>query len=270
MLIFQNYRFRDDVKYGTRHPYHEIHTRRPITLTPPGIIHPDSFDLSDRVTSIYNQGSIGACVSNAVGAAIKMKLKSINKSRINPFRAYYDSVNFSRLYNYNLSRLYEKSKLSDDCGCMVESALEILDTYSFCDESLFDYTQENFSRFPDLKASVNASVNGKPEYKFKFNKLQQDLETIKSSIVSGNPVFMGIVLFDSMNREVNGLLPTPNLDTDKVISGHCILLDGYDDNKKTFKFVNCWGDKWGNNGFGYIMYDYAMNENIAGDIYNII
>lgn len=260
-----NYRFKDDVLHGTRHPKHDMYNKMIITIKKDSL--PDKIDLSDKILSIYDQGDIGACVSNALASAIKMKLKVISSKR-SIFSFIKDNIDPARLYNYNLARLLEGVILTDDSGCMVETALEVLNRYSFPDESVFGYNKSTFSVFPDLVASVEANKN--TSYKFTFNKLNQELGTIKASLVEGNPVLMGIVLFDSLSRTVNGLIPTPNPQTEKVIGGHCILVIGYDDSKQTFKFVNCWSANWGNNGFGYIMYDYAMNANIAGDIYNLV
>ena len=36
--------------------------------------------------------------------------------------------------------------------------------------------------------------------------------------------------------------------------GHAILIVGYDDNRQAFKFLNSYGDIWGDNGFGWISY----------------
>jgi C1A family cysteine protease len=38
--------------------------------------------------------------------------------------------------------------------------------------------------------------------------------------------------------------------------GHAVLVVGYDDKKKRFRFQNSWGTDWGARGFGYFTYDY--------------
>lgn len=49
--------------------------------------------------------------------------------------------------------------------------------------------------------------------------------------------------------------------------GHAILLVGYDDQKKLFLFKNSWGEKWGQEGYGTIGYDYI--ENFAEQPYSL-
>ena len=260
-----NYKFRDDVHYGTRHQRWGYYNSVELSLNKTGL--PSSCDLSNNVVRIYDQGGIGACVSSAISSAISMKVRMRNNSKFFSFTN--SDIQPSRLYNYNLSRLKEGERLNDDGGCMIETGLSVLDKYSFCDESLFDYNTSNLNEFPDLKASAGANIN-KGYYTFGYNKLSQNLDTIKSSLLDKNPVAMGIVLFDSIGKQVNGLIPTPDPAHETVVGGHAILLSGYDDNKQTFKFVNCWSEGWGNKGFGYIMYDYVLNSDIAGDIYNIV
>jgi len=38
------------------------------------------------------------------------------------------------------------------------------------------------------------------------------------------------------------------------MGSHCVSLFGYDDNKQEFKFLNSWGQGWGDGGWGYIDY----------------
>lgn len=50
--------------------------------------------------------------------------------------------------------------------------------------------------------------------------------------------------------------PTDLLSTDKKVDHHAICICGFDDKLKAFKFKNSWGPTWGNNGFGWISYEY--------------
>ena len=50
-----------------------------------------------------------------------------------------------------------------------------------------------------------------------------------------------------------GPITMPN-DPSEFIGDHCIDLVGYANAR--FKFANCWGAKWGDNGYGYLPFDY--------------
>ena len=62
-----------------------------------------------------------------------------------------------------------------------------------------------------------------------------------------------------------GIVPMPNLTTEKLLGGHCIVMIGFDNTKSHFICVNCWGTSWGANGFFYLPYDYALNPSLAAD-----
>lgn len=263
-----NYKFRDEVTYGEQHISAHIYNMEDVLIIE--TISPEKCDLSYLITEVYDQAFSYSTV-NILASAIKLRLNFVNRNKSSMSKMVYGtfSLNPSRLYIYNLARIKEKVPLSIDNNCMIESALSVLKEYGIPSEQLFDYIESNVTRYPPLKSLVNANDN-MYYYKFDYEKLAQDLITIKLFITEGKPVLMGIVLFESLHNHINGLLLTPNPEKEKVIGCHNILLVGYDDGKKTFKFLNCWGNHWGNQGFGYILYDYVLNENIAGDIYALI
>ena len=39
--------------------------------------------------------------------------------------------------------------------------------------------------------------------------------------------------------------------------GHAVCCVGYNEEKQLLKFKNSWSTDWGQNGYGYISYDYA-------------
>jgi C1A family cysteine protease len=41
-----------------------------------------------------------------------------------------------------------------------------------------------------------------------------------------------------------------------LYGGHAICFVGYDSKKKLIKFKNSWGTNWGDNGYGYLPYNY--------------
>jgi len=47
-------------------------------------------------------------------------------------------------------------------------------------------------------------------------------------------------------------------------NAHYIALLGYDDAKGAFRFVNSWGTKWGQGGYGWLPYKYVSRYAIEG------
>jgi C1A family cysteine protease len=52
----------------------------------------------------------------------------------------------------------------------------------------------------------------------------------------------------------------PDVDGGEELGGHAVIVVGYDDNKKRFKFKNSWGKAWGAKGFAYFSYQYAETK----------
>lgn len=113
-------------------------------------------------------------------------------------------------------------------------------------------------------------------------------EYIKSQLDKGNPVIIGVALPSSANpqsfilldndgneigtnkgRGVIDVTPDDTCNGSPVSAGnhvlnascpgHAIVLVGYDEDKKTFKFRNSWGINWGNEGYGTLSYDYVKD-----------
>lgn len=82
-----------------------------------------------------------------------------------------------------------------------------------------------------------------------------DLESYKQAIFQGN----GCVVIASGNNYCWGSSPiqVPG-DPSQLNWRHGIYFIGWNDNTRMFKFINSWGEGWGENGYGYLPYDYVL------------
>jgi len=59
-------------------------------------------------------------------------------------------------------------------------------------------------------------------------------------------------------------------DEDGNIASHAIAVIGYDDSRQRFKFINSWGESYGEHGYGYLTYDfvdqYAIEAAVMSDM----
>jgi hypothetical protein len=82
-----------------------------------------------------------------------------------------------------------------------------------------------------------------------------NLNDLKLGLQSG-PVVIGIACFkEILSVGSDGIISYPSNPND-VLGGHAICAVGYNDDTKLIKFKNSWGKEWGENGYGYITYDY--------------
>lgn len=270
--IQHNYRFVDSVKFGEStdvmlpaHRYPDVHDFK-LNLKQGEL--PSSADLSAMSPEIYAQGELGSCVSNSLSMAWRLtRLAHNNKRYIRKLATGYKDMKPSRLYVYFNAKMIEGTPVKSDTGCTVHGALLGVGKNRTCDEQEWSYEMVNFGVQPSLKAYVNASTHSEMAY----NKIMQSADDIKYSLSQGKPVMFGAVIFKSCKtRKVmhSGMIPTPATAFDTPLGGHCMLIVGYNDEKKLFKIQNSWGKIWGDSGFGYMSYSYILNRNFCGDFWS--
>lgn len=83
------------------------------------------------------------------------------------------------------------------------------------------------------------------------------LESVKRSLINGNPVIIGFQVENAFYYAKNVFEPD-NLGTS---GGHAMCVVGYDDDMYggAFEIVNSWGNNWGNNGFIWVRYKDFVN-----------
>lgn len=84
---------------------------------------------------------------------------------------------------------------------------------------------------------------------------------IKSAISDGLPVIVAARIFDSFANTDHGFVRHPN--NDEVLSNnghgyHAMVICGYSDDERVFVVRNSWGTNFGDNGYCYISYSYAL------------
>ena len=220
---------------------------------------PDKINLHDLIQlPILDQEDLGSCTANVSSNAILFYLKQHKKLEYQP----------SRLYIYYFSRLLENS-INDDSGCNIRDVLKAISKYGACDELLYPYKIKKFKNKPPNECIIDAKNR---IHSFQYLSVNQNLNSIKNCLYRGYPIILGIEIFDSFEDENtlnSGDVQMPNIQTEKNLGMHCILLTGYDDNNKIFIFQNSWGFKCGINGFFNIPYNYLLSNELATDFWII-
>lgn len=200
---------------------------------------------------ILDQGSLGSCLSNASYALFY--IISVRK------------ISLSRLQLYMTNRAIDGSSLTEDTGATIRGCMKAVSKYGLCNEKIWYYDILNF----DKLAPSDAFRNLYKLNKFVYTFIKQDLKSIKEVLASGKPIVIGILIyssFESTNAFKYGVIPIPDINNEDLLGGHAVLLVGYDDKTKVFKFQNSWGVGWGDKGYGYMPYDYVIDNNLAFDL----
>lgn len=203
---------------------------------------------------ILDQLNIGSCVSQATYVILYIMSKGV----ITP----------SRLQLYLCNREIDGSSLSQDTGATIRGAMKAIAKYSACNETIWPYKTLNFDNLPPRTAFTNTYniMN------FVYTAVPQDITSITNALASGLPIILGIRVytsFESSSASTTGIIPMPNVKKEKLLGGHAITIIGYDTTKKLFSFQNSWGTKWGNNGYGYLPFDYVISKSLASDLTTI-
>ena len=95
----------------------------------------------------------------------------------------------------------------------------------------------------------------------------KSLSECKQMISDGYGLVAGFVCFDNIWSAVDGVIPLPAI-TGKIIGGHAIFLCGYDEVNQRFKFKHSWSHSWGDQGYGYLPYEYLL-QGYMWDIWTV-
>lgn len=219
---------------------------------------PKKYSLREQLPPVLDQGHLGSCVSNATANALRYCLKKEHEVDFAP----------SRLYMYYYTRLIE-GNVNKDTGCDIRDAMKELHTYGGCHESVWPYDISKFTKRPANKCTREAKTHLEG---FKYVAVRQNLNSIKSALVSGFPVIFGVDVyssFESPDAMETGNIQMPDTDKEELLGGHCILLCGYDDTTELFTFQNSWNTSVGDLGFFTLPYKYVLDKNLASDFWVI-
>lgn len=237
---------------------------------------PTSVDLRQWCSDIEDQKSLGSCTANAaVGIVEYYENKAFGKH-----------INGSRLFIYKLSR--NLLGFTGDSGAYLRTAMAALVLGGLPPEKYWPYTDkpDEFDREPPSWIFAVADNYESLSYfchdPAGINKPPNDvLNSVKTYLAAGIPSMFGFYGFPSFdNTNVKGGIPFPCPD-EQAEWGHAIVAVGYDDNKKikntkcdketagALLIRNSWGKKWGDKGYGWMPYDYVIN-NIASDFWSLL
>lgn len=223
-----------------------------------GVGAPPILDLSPNFSKPYDQGQLGSCTANAIAGA--MQSEDIKN------KTAYATMIPSRLFIYYNERSIEGT-VSQDSGAEIRDGFKSIASQGACDEKLWWYNVAKFTAKPNKTCYADALKHKAITYL----RVNQDLTDIKACLVAGFPIVFGISVYDSFESDAaakNGVIPMP-APNEENLGGHAIVIVGYDDTKKLFKFRNSWGTSWGDKGYGYLPYAYVLSSDLASDFWTI-
>ena len=217
---------------------------------------PKKINLQSKCPPIYDQGQLGSCTANAIGAAFEFELLKQKLADFIP----------SRLFIYYNERIMEDS-VNNDSGAQIRDGIKSINKQGVCTETSWPYIISKFKSKPSTKCYKEALKNQLISYQ----SLSNNLNTMKSCLADGYPFVFGFSVYDSFESPAvakTGHVKMP-LKTEKLIGGHAVCAVGYDDATQRFIVRNSWGATWGKSGYFTMPYTYLTNDKLAGDFWTI-
>jgi C1A family cysteine protease len=218
---------------------------------------PPQFDLRPQCPPPYDQGQLGSCTANGTAFAVQFARRV---EQLTP------DFTPSRLFIYYGERQIEGT-VDSDSGAEIRDGFKVLSTQGAPPETDWPYEISQFATQPPPQAYEDAKL----DMALQFMAVNQDLTTIKSSIYQNCPVVMGFTVYQSFESQGvanTGVMPMPQ-PNEKVVGGHCTVWVGWDDSKQVFITRNSWGAGWGEGGYFYFPYAYALDPNLASDFWSL-
>jgi C1A family cysteine protease len=217
---------------------------------------PTKVDLTTNCPEIYNQGALGSCTANAIGAVYEFVQKKETPDFFMP----------SRLFIYYNERDMEGT-VKVDAGAKIRDGMKVVANLGVCPETEWPYKISKFASKPSVKNYTSASKHKVLSYK----RITQSLSQMKTCIAEGYPFVFGFAVYESFESNAvakSGIVPMPTKD-EKSLGGHAVTCVGYDDDKGCFLIRNSWGKDWGIDGHCWMPYAYVTHGSLASDFWTI-
>ncbi len=218
---------------------------------------PAKVDLKGKCPPVYDQGLLGSCTANAIGAAFEFGL--LKQGVVYDFMP-------SRLFIYYNERVIEHS-VDSDSGAMIRDGIKTVNKQGVCPEIMWPYIIDRFA----VKPKANCYANALNNQVLSYHRVSRNINQMRSCLAEGFPFVFGFSVYESFESELvakTGKLNMPKKGESQT-GGHAVMATGYDHKAKRFLVRNSWGKDWGKSGYFTMPYDYLMNEDLSDDFWTI-
>lgn len=205
--------------------------------------------------AIYDQGALGSCTANAIGAAFEYITR--RERAVEDFTP-------SRLAIYYEERRIERT-IESDAGAEIRDGMRVISCIGAAPESLWPYAIERFTQRPPDAYYAAAQQHICTVYE----RVPQTENAIKSCLAAGYPVIFGFTVYESFESAKvarSGHVPLPRT-SEAALGGHAVALWDYSKTKAVCR--NSWGPEWGSSGYFDLPWDYVLNPDLSSDFWTI-
>ncbi|MEO8623916.1 MAG: C1 family peptidase [bacterium] len=218
--------------------------------------------LSGFLPPVYDQGELGSCTANAIGAAYEYQQRKQGLENYMP----------SRLFIYYGERQIEGT-INSDAGAEIRDGMKVVGKLGAPHEDLWPYDIGKFARKPSPATYKDAAKHNCLAYE----SVDVSVPAVKAALAAGHPVVIGFTVYESFDTITkDGRMPIPK-PMEKVEGGHAVLVVGY--KKMKIKGTstmadhaivrNSWGADWAAKGYYYMPLKWLCNTDNADDFWTL-
>jgi C1A family cysteine protease len=217
---------------------------------------PEKVDLRPGCPAVYDQGQLGSCTANGIGAAVEFDQIKQGVKTFVP----------SRLFIYYNERAIE-GHVSQDSGAQIRDGVKVVSKLGAPPETAWPYAIDKFAHKPPQAAYAE----GKKDLVTRYERVPQSLTQFQGCLADGYPFVFGFTVYESFESDQvakTGVVPMPK-PGEAILGGHCVVAVGYDNAKRQMIIRNSWGVNWGLAGYCLMPYEYLINPQLSSDFWTL-